>query len=1312
MHVEEQLRPTRDTHERITSAIELAGERDARYAGSPELIAHLARQAEADATAVDPRQIVPDGPVRRLGLLLVPMLVLWVFLAFWMSPQRILRPMFHLLMPWKTAPAALSKVAVLPGDVTLAEWDDLEIRAHVQPEAFSAKGAQVGRATLVMRDAAGQQTMSDLARLGARDFHIAMPAVRKTFQYQITTDDGDSAWYTATVNARPAVEQLDLRYDFPAYTGLSPKIESGNDEGAIDALQRTKVTVTIHCATPLRPESKIVVTDKLAGGKPEPHDVAITATHDKDGNPVAGVYEAQLVVMNSATYSIQLVNTFGLANRDDRPRSITARFDEKPTIAITWPAAEITVRPDDSVPIGFQAADDFGIASIEAMIQVEGADAARPFAVPLGNGDKHMIAGEWPLSVSAIVAKAKLPDAARITYWLKATDNRDPDPQSAESAKQTLRIDRNADSVAAQVDAKKSKDIREAIRRAIEELDSERRTIDHYQWDGNGRALSTDELQNLDILKDKVEKTSSDLSAAADLFLHGPYAGIARKAKEIAENGIATAAGQVVRVQLHGEALDVRGPDAKLAFHSMTDAKTRLEKLLEEEQKLAQAIEAQHKLEEIARDQQKLADQAAQAQPNQPPDPSKQQQLAQKLQDVINRTPPLQDAKAARDARELAQLVDKVNELEKQQQQQEQQTQKQAQVADVQNQAKDLAQKQEDLNKKIDEFRKDDKATLDKASAQPPTQQQQQNIVGELNKNELAQATNEQKQSAHQLEDAANRLDQKANDNNLQPGPKQNEELTKRQNDAQAAHQDADQSKQQAQQADNAKKNVDHAAQEAKQAAADAAKPADQKKNAAQQAAQAADQAAQVAHQAAQQAKATEKKADAAAADAQADVRQAAKQSGEEAKQAEAAADQAQQAAKDAHAAADAGDAAQAAAKAEEAADDAHQAAAKAQDAAQQLADAQAKGLEATKHAMLDQQKEQSKQAAAQAHDLAKQQDALAKATEPKAAELQQARQDGALPAQAAAQQQTDVANRTKETEAAADRVEKQTAEDGNAEIAKRVEAAQQDLKQAEAAQKEAAKETAEGKPQEAAGAQEKAENALARAEQALRGLMPAPDAAMAKADGVKPDAAAEAAKADGDPAAGEKPAAEGQGGEAQAHAAEPHPGEAGQPAAPAQAAADAKAAAQEAARAAQEAAQAQQQAMQGKGQASQEAAQAAAQAAQALAQANKGQAGEPGQPGEPGTEPGQDGQPSPVAGQAADPKNGIQASLGGGSDTRPPSVLELGVSSSDWAKLGPLQQRDLANAAQQSGPPGYQGMIKNYYVRLARMQAQAGASR
>ena len=85
---------------------------------------------------------------------------------------------------------------------------------------------------------------------------------------------------------------------------------------------------------------------------------------------------------------------------------------------------------------------------------------------------------------------------------------------------------------------------------------------------------------------------------------------------------------------------------------------------------------------------------------------------------------------------------------------QEQQVAKQAELAELQQQAKGVAEKQEELNKKIEQFKKDDKAALDKANAQAPAEKQQQNIVKELEKNQVQQAVADQNQAAQQLASA------------------------------------------------------------------------------------------------------------------------------------------------------------------------------------------------------------------------------------------------------------------------------------------------------------------------------------------------------------------------------------------------------------------------------------------------------------------------------------------------------------------------------------------------------------------------------
>jgi hypothetical protein len=96
-------------------------------------------------------------------------------------------------------------------------------------------------------------------------------------------------------------------------------------------------------------------------------------------------------------------------------------------------------------------------------------------------------------------------------------------------------------------------------------------------------------------------------------------------------------------------------------------------------------------------------------------------------------------------------------------------------------------------------------------------------------------------------------------------------------------------------------------------------------------------------------------------------------------------------------------------------------------------------------------------------------------------------------------------------------------------------------------------------------------------------------------------------------------------------------------------------------------------------------------------------------EPPEPGAPTGADKSDHPGAipsARTADSRTGI----GTGKalvDSRPLSVQELGISAGDWARLGPLTRQELLNASQQNGPPAYREMIKNYYVRIARLGSE-----
>lgn len=1365
MDVERRLAATgvADTHERIASALELSQDADPRFAGSPALVQHLVRQAEADAALVRPERLVSAKPVGRLALLLVPMLVTWVALAILLPPSRFLRPLFHLLLPWREAPAFLSDVVVTPGDLTVAQGDPIDIEATVNPRDLADKTAEVSRAALFVQDLSGTATAKDaaelaMARAGPRSFKFTRTA-DKTFRYRVGTEAGDSPWYTATVEPVPAVRSIAVRYDYPAYAQLPSRTDANKDDGAIDALQNTKVTVTVESGADLTAASKLVVTDKLPAADPVPGGLALKAEgRDLPLAKVAdGRYETSFVLGASGTYRVRLTNGFKRQNRDaEQERPITARPDEKPTITIAAPTQELAVRPDETVPVAFRATDDFGVAKVELLAQVDGGET---IALPVTFAEKSpkLLAGRHPLAVGQIIEQAKakanggkpsatdpqkITYARSISYWLRVTDVRDPAPQSAESGRQTLRVDHRAESLAARQDRAEAKDLTEAIRTAIRRLEEVRPEVETFKWSGRDQqGLSADARRRAEEVKDRLEKTGNELAKEAGEHAAGAFAATAAAAKRTAEAGILGAADAMARVDLHNDRFEARKAEADVAAAQVAQATKELKDLLAKVEVQARLVDAQHKLEDLAKRQAEVAKAMAEAaEKDKNPQQDRQNQLNDQTRQAVEQAQ-LYDRKAEEQAKSLQQLIEKVQDLQQQQEQAADQTHKQGEMAAAAEQAKSVAQKQAALNDKVGAFARDEQKSLEPAGARPPEPKQLADIVKDLNAAKLQQAADQQRDAARRLEETARQLQDRAKAEKpplVGDGQKAVEQAKA---DAQQAAQAVEQAKARQPQAAEAREQSARAADRAREAAK--GNDAEAQKDAAAQAAEAAKQAARTAEAAREQAAGAQEKAQAAAKAPDAAAREAAKQADETAREAQAAAaeakaaaGQAEQSAAQAAKAQEAKNAAEeqratarAGERAERAGRKAAEAADKAAQAAGQLAQSKQQSAKQVQADARQQAKHSAQTAADAATQLAKQQQALADEVAKQATAAAKAQEQGAVPPAEAAARQRQLAEQAAKAARRAEQLEQSAEQSANAPLARRADAAGQALDEARAAQQQAAEAQQNGDAPKAADAQQAAREQLARAEQALRGQPPAhnpggqPPAEQPAGEGATGEA----------PKPGEgQPGAKGESAKGQGQSGQPgqQPGQGEQPAAAGEPKAGAESAAgqwgqpprspqqarQQAAQAAAEAQNAQQQASQGNRAAARQAADALARAAQALAQAT-GQQGTPGQgqakaqgkqPGEqPGEGEDEDQPPSQTPGQSNNPKQGIAAQQTGGPTDVPAAVTDLGITPGDWAKLGPLQQKDLAAAAQQAGPPEYQSMVKNYYVRIARMQAR-----
>jgi hypothetical protein len=1169
LHIEGQLP---GMQERLSSAVELTQENDERFRGSQSLLAYLVRQAEQDAGGIRPAAIIRYDRIKRWGLYLAPVLLAWLLLSL-LHPVTVAAGVYRLFRPLENElPAALCNVAVRPGDVTLAQGDDLKVSATVSKETAGRDGA-VGNAFVICRYPSGPVVSNPLTPIAARQFTGLLGDVQQSFQYRVATDVADSAWYTVTVHPRPAIVGLSVRFVYPPYTALEPKTVATSD-GTIEALVGTQVTLTVHSAAPLVDsadhKNQIVIDED------KPTRTAIPLT------PVTGNdFSASFVVSHSAQYRIQLCNEFGLAAREEPLFNILAHFDQPPTIAIRSPHESISVPPDDTVPVSYAATDDFGVATISALLQVDDGPAIE-HAVTFRAADPREIHGVYSLSVASILAEANISDASRITYQLKAIDNRDPDPQPGFSAKQTLTIERGAEPYAQRADEERARELEQAINKATDELNQAEGKSWPLRNNDPNHQLSDQEKQQAHEAEQQLADAIKQLHHEAEEQQDTPFAQVAKKAEQVADQQIQPAADDTAKAEIKSDEPQERAENGNKAEQEIAQSRDKLQQVRNEIDQARRQAEAQRDLQKAAQLQAKAAQGFAQTPKQLAENQETQRQAMAKLQEAVQLDPNLQNAQANQLARQLADLAHHIDDLHQQETRQQAQTAKQQAAQQAAVQEAKLAEQQKKLNDQIQQFAHDHQDALDEAKAQLPSPDQQNQIVDALNQHDLEQAAVRMEQQSHQLR-----------------------------HDARQIQQHADQT------ANTTQQQANRAAQQLASAA--------QQPTSAPQADAAAEQAAQ----------AVQQQADALPpADANAhDDAKAAHHDAEQAAQEAQAADQA--------------------ATPAEAQQDRQNAAHDLQQAAAELAQA------ARENEAANPEDDSNHEAGNRAQALAQQQKALAVQARQQAKAAEQARAH-AEPPGFAAQEQRQAADQTDAAQQQAQALGQQAEANHAADVAHRAEAAHDALAQAGHEEQQAADAEANGDADHAGEHQEAAQRDLAAAQTALRGLdPPTPDQAAAQPPN--------------------------------------HPAEA-----------DAADAQQQAAQSAQEAAAVQPQALEPNAQAAQEAANALNQAAQANAQAQSGQPhpGEPDSGKETGQEPGQASEPFNLPLPALVSSQGISAQYGNGSG-RPEAVKALGISAADWARLPELMRKELMTAAQQSGPPSYREMIKNYYVRIARQAAQ-----
>lgn len=321
---------------------------------SPRLVTRLVEQA-LDACAgagyghaVEQRKLIRAAAKLGLVLLVIGALIV-------AAPEFLGFSTAALLMPWTNANQySPYRIELAPGNIEIARGSDQLVSAQIA-------GFDGNDVLLFTSDDTGFSWQQTPMMAGSKPglYEAFVFDLDQPLNYYVTGAGRQSATYRIDVVDIPAIEDISLRYHFPAYTMLEPETTHGS--GDIAALRGTRVEV------------RIKPTIEIPGGTLLLDDGQRIDLVEDDGENWLG----EISVEQDGAYRVTLQRDSGAVVDASADFRITALDDGHPWVTILNPGRDTKVSMIEEPVMKVRATDDQGIAKLELVLRVNGAEEQR-----------------------------------------------------------------------------------------------------------------------------------------------------------------------------------------------------------------------------------------------------------------------------------------------------------------------------------------------------------------------------------------------------------------------------------------------------------------------------------------------------------------------------------------------------------------------------------------------------------------------------------------------------------------------------------------------------------------------------------------------------------------------------------------------------------------------------------------------------------------------------------------------------------------------------------------------------------------------
>jgi hypothetical protein len=388
--------------DRLVTAVEFGGH--ASGSGMIDLVSRDALEVSGRfdlSVFAEKKKVISYCIVAVLSMLAVGGLVTW-------GPPFLPYGLGRLYLPWEgsAGPAAMM-IEVTPGDMEVSRGTDQQVRARLvgfdTPEVMLFARAEGSAAWL-------PAAMEPEAR-GNAFLHLLVD-VQSSLRYYVEAGGVRSQVHLLRVADRPAVDRIDMTYNFPSYTRMEPQVVE--NEGDVSALKGTRVDMRIRL-TQGADSARLLLDD---GSK-----ISLSRTGVTD-------FSGSITLNRSGSYVVEVATARAGAYTASAEHLIDAVEDTAPRVSIAKPMRDLRATNVEEVYTEVRAEDDIGLGKVELRYSVNGGPEK---AVALHDGRQSP--GRITGSHTFFLEELGLQPGDVISYYAQAWDNDNvsgPKPSSSD----------------------------------------------------------------------------------------------------------------------------------------------------------------------------------------------------------------------------------------------------------------------------------------------------------------------------------------------------------------------------------------------------------------------------------------------------------------------------------------------------------------------------------------------------------------------------------------------------------------------------------------------------------------------------------------------------------------------------------------------------------------------------------------------------------------------------------------------------------------------------------------------------------------